>query len=178
MSLTYVFYYIPEDNEDYSQLNFFPIQKGIQEITLTDIRQHFSVPGEYHFRFQYNFQGQKVWLDLSNENGKLPISDGMIIMKVLRTKWTNQPDYSKKGKVASTQNSSLKQQPPAHSHSFIPQDLKTQEMFKMGQQQQQQQNNRASAASQHNQKAGVNWSSDTQHQQKQHPAQNYDLLFS
>ena len=51
MSLTYIFYYIPEDNEDYNQLNFFPIQKNIDEITLTDIKTCFPVPGEYHFRF-------------------------------------------------------------------------------------------------------------------------------
>lgn len=87
MSLTNIFYYVPEDNEDYSQLNFFPIQKNINEITLTDVKTYFPLPGEYHFRFQYRYQGQNVWLDLSNEKGKLPITDGMIIMKVLRKKW-------------------------------------------------------------------------------------------
>jgi len=25
MSLTYIFYYVPEDNEDFNQLNYFPI---------------------------------------------------------------------------------------------------------------------------------------------------------
>ena len=102
MSLTYIFYYVPEDNEDFNQLNYFPIQKAITDINLTDIRLNFPIPGEYHFRFQYKYQGQTVWLDLSNENGKLPISDGMIIMKVLRTKWTNNPLYEKKSKKAAS----------------------------------------------------------------------------
>lgn len=72
MSLTHIFYYLPEDNDDANQMNFFTVQKNLSEITLTDIRQCFPLPGEYHFRFQYKYQGQIVWLDLSNEKGKLP----------------------------------------------------------------------------------------------------------
>ena len=51
MALTNIFYYIPEDNEDFNQLNFFPIQKPLGEVSLNDIRTYFPVPGEYHFRF-------------------------------------------------------------------------------------------------------------------------------
>ena len=57
MALTNIFYYIPEDNEEPSQLNVFPIQKNTEEITLTDIKTFFPIPGDYHFRFQYKYQG-------------------------------------------------------------------------------------------------------------------------
>ena len=87
MALTNVFYYIPEDNEEPTQLNFFVIYKNITDINLSDIKKCFPVPGDYHFRFQFLYQGQTVWLDLNNESGKLPQVDGLIIMKVLRKKW-------------------------------------------------------------------------------------------
>lgn len=87
MALTYIFYYIPEDNDDPDQMNYFCIQKPANEIHLPDIRKYFPLTGEYHFRFQYKYQGTTVWLDISNEKGSLPQIEGMIIMKVLRLKW-------------------------------------------------------------------------------------------
>lgn len=51
MALTNIFYYLPEDNEELSVLNTYTIQKAVDEITLTDIKTYFPLPGEYHFRF-------------------------------------------------------------------------------------------------------------------------------
>ena len=51
MALTNIFYYIPEDNEDPNHLNTFTLYKSTNDITLTDIRNHFPLPGDYHFRF-------------------------------------------------------------------------------------------------------------------------------
>ena len=49
--LSQVLYYVPEDNEDMKQLNCFMIRKDIKSITLSDVREHFPLPGNYHFRF-------------------------------------------------------------------------------------------------------------------------------
>ena len=87
MALTNVFYHLPEDNDSLQEYNTFQIYKPIQDITLIDIRTFFPLPGEYHFRFQYKYASSLVWLDLNNENSKLPQIDGMIIMKVLRKTW-------------------------------------------------------------------------------------------
>ena len=71
-------------------MNYFKIHKHANEIRLNDIQKFFPLPGDYHFRFQYKYQGQLVWLDLSNDEGPLPLVDGLIFMKVSRKKWTRQ----------------------------------------------------------------------------------------
>ena len=69
---TPIFYYVPEDHETVEQLNFFRLNKPIGDIRLDDIKLHFPVPGDYHFRFQFKYAGALVWLDLSNEECALP----------------------------------------------------------------------------------------------------------
>ena len=90
MALTNVFYYVPEDNESADDMNYFKIQKAPGDVRLHDIQKYFPLPGDYHFRFQFKYQGQLVWLDLSNEEGSLPQVDGLIFMKVSRKKWNRQ----------------------------------------------------------------------------------------
>lgn len=87
--ITQILYYVPEDLDDLRQLNCFVIYKEIKHITIKDIRWNFPLPGEYHFRFQYVYQGQKCWLDLSNEKCQLPNVEGFIIVKALRKSWIN-----------------------------------------------------------------------------------------
>lgn len=89
MAVSHIFYYLPEDNEESTQFNTFTIYKAVNEISLDDIRTYFPLPGEYHFRFQFKFENSLVWLDISNDKGKLPQVDGIILMKVLRKSWFN-----------------------------------------------------------------------------------------
>ena len=49
MSLTNIFYFIPEDNEEPTQFNSFTIQKQLNDITLTDIKNVL-----FQFSFIYN----------------------------------------------------------------------------------------------------------------------------
>ena len=69
---TPIFYYVPEDHETVDQLNFFRLNKPMNDIRLNDIKLHFPVPGDYHFRFQFKYSGTLVWLDLSNDECALP----------------------------------------------------------------------------------------------------------
>lgn len=85
--LTQILYYLPEDMDDSKQLNCFIILKEAKNLTLKDVRESFPLPGDYHFRFQYVYQGQKCWLDLSNEKCSLPNVQGFIIIKALRKSW-------------------------------------------------------------------------------------------
>ena len=57
MALTNVFYYVPEDQETAEQMNYFKVHKATSEIRLHDIQRYFPLPGDYHFRFQYKYQG-------------------------------------------------------------------------------------------------------------------------
>ena len=81
--------------EDTQKLNCFIIHQHIDKISLADIRREFPVPGNYHFRFQFVYQRNVVWLDLNNETCKVPRVDGIISIKALRLKWketTVKPD--------------------------------------------------------------------------------------
>ena len=57
---------------------------------LSDIKENFPVPGEYYFRFKFEFNGKKVWIDFNNPNGALPQFDGKVIMKVTRLNFNEQ----------------------------------------------------------------------------------------
>ena len=69
-------------------MNCFIVRKDIKQVTLKDVRDNFPLPGDYHFRFQFQTAGVSCWLDLSNEKVALPSVEGSIIMKVLRKHWT------------------------------------------------------------------------------------------
>lgn len=91
--LTQVFYYIPEDLDDPKSLNCFIIHQGIESLKVADIRREFPVPGTYLFRFQFMYQRNIVWLDLTNETCKLPHVNGTITIKAHRLKWKETQDY-------------------------------------------------------------------------------------
>ena len=66
--ITPIYYYVPEDGEDGSDMNIFPIYKKMEDIRLTDVKEAFPLPGAYHFRFQHLYKHDMlVWLDLNNE---------------------------------------------------------------------------------------------------------------
>ena len=70
-------------------MNCFIIRKAPNQITLSDVRQNFPVPGDYHFRFQYSYKasGVTVWLDLCSENSVVPMVEQEIRVKVTRHSW-------------------------------------------------------------------------------------------
>ena len=86
--ITSIFYFVPEDGEDGSEMNAFPVYKKIEDVRLTDIKEGFPLPGDYHFRFQHLFNHKMlVWLDLNNEGWQLPQVENQIIVKALRLSW-------------------------------------------------------------------------------------------
>jgi len=82
-----VYYYLPQDEDDTKTFNAFGIQKNIEDIRLTDVKNEFPLPGEYYFRFKYKHADQIVWMDITNEDVKLPRFDGKLIVKVTRMSW-------------------------------------------------------------------------------------------
>lgn len=49
--LTSIFYYVPQDKDEGEEYNAFPIFKAKKDVRLSDINEHFPLPGNYHFRF-------------------------------------------------------------------------------------------------------------------------------
>lgn len=84
---TIIHYYIPEDREEQDKPNAFIIYKDQESIKLKDIHENFPVPGNYYFRFKYKHQNKNIWLDVNNENAKLPNFEDKIFMKVTRVNW-------------------------------------------------------------------------------------------
>ena len=80
---TFVYYFIPEDNENENKMNIF------KDVKIQDIKDNFPLPGEYYFRFKFEFMDKNVWIDFNNPSGALPKYDGKIIMKVSRLSWEN-----------------------------------------------------------------------------------------
>lgn len=89
---TFVYYFIPEDREDQEKLNVFIIYKNYQDVKLSDIKENFPIPGEYYFRFKFDFNKKNVWIDFSNLNSCLPQFQQKIIMKVTRLSWENKKE--------------------------------------------------------------------------------------
>lgn len=86
---TFIYYFIPEDKEDQEKLNVFMIYKPYKDVRLNDIKENFPLPGEYLFRFKFEFQNKKVWIDFNNTEGQLPQFQGKVIMKVTRVNWNS-----------------------------------------------------------------------------------------
>ena len=86
---TFIYYFIPEDNENENKMNIFIICKNYQDIRLQDIKDNFPLPGKYYFRFKFEFMEKSVWVDFNKPDGGLPKYDGKIIMKVTRLSWDN-----------------------------------------------------------------------------------------
>lgn len=107
MAITNILYYIPQDDDDLKVMNTFVIQKSTDEVRLADIETHFPVQGRYHFRFQFKYRGVLVWLDLSNRLGKLPQTDGAIIVKALRLGWGPKAQPEKPAHIIRTAKSEM-----------------------------------------------------------------------
>ena len=70
-------------------MNIFIIYKNYKDIRLKDIKENFPLPGNYYFRFKFEFMEKSVWIDFNNPVGALPKYDGKIIMKVTRLSFDN-----------------------------------------------------------------------------------------
>lgn len=88
---TIIRYFVPEDKDVEEKPNGFLVYKEIDKIRLSDIYENFPLPGDYVFRFKTDHQQKKVWIDFSNEEASLPLSDGKIILKVNRISWEAKP---------------------------------------------------------------------------------------
>lgn len=64
----WVFYTVPEDHDDYQQPNVFVIPSRSSGLCLKDIRTHFPLPGDYHFRFKVYMDGIDAWMDVIEES--------------------------------------------------------------------------------------------------------------
>ena len=89
---TFIYYFIPEDNENENKMNIFIIYKNYKDIRLQDIKDNFPLPGKYYFRFKFEFMEKSVWIDFNNPVGALPKYDGKIIMKVTRLSWDDKDE--------------------------------------------------------------------------------------
>ena len=87
MDHSLVYYYVPEDYDDQEVLNAFGVNKGVNEVTLKDIRDNFPMEGNYHFRFKCTVSKIPVWLDVPNERERVPHFNSKIIMKATRISW-------------------------------------------------------------------------------------------
>lgn len=88
MNTTIIRYFLPEDKDIEDKPNAFMLYKPINEVRLSDIRENFPLPGEYHYRFKFELKAKKaVWLDFNKEDAKMPVYDGKIIIKVNRISW-------------------------------------------------------------------------------------------
>lgn len=96
---TIIRYYVPEDKDVEEKPNGFLVYKEIDKIRLSDIYTNFPLPGEYIFRFKTDFQQKKVWIDFSNDDAPLPLSEGKIILKVNRISWESKEKQKNSSEV-------------------------------------------------------------------------------
>lgn len=89
---TIIHYFIPDDREDSEKLNAFVIYKDYKEVRIHDVIENFPIPGEYHFRFKFEFMKKTVYIDFNNPTANLPKYDSKILMKVTRVGWKNSKD--------------------------------------------------------------------------------------
>ena len=84
MQAVNVRYVIPEDGDDLSHPNVFQVG-STGDVILSTVRRAFPVPGTYHFRFLHALAGgEKVWLDVVDDNATVPKAEDGIIAKVSR----------------------------------------------------------------------------------------------
>lgn len=86
-----VYYHIPEDFDDPESPNAFGIAKATDEIRLRDVKENFPLEGTYHFRFKYVYNKVPVWMDLNNEQAKVPQFQNKIVAKATRISWETTP---------------------------------------------------------------------------------------
>mmetsp|Transcript_56565 Transcript_56565/g.148796 ORF Transcript_56565/g.148796 Transcript_56565/m.148796 type:complete len:152 (-) Transcript_56565:4-459(-) len=83
-----IFYHIPSDGDEADSPNAFPIVKPGGAVQLKDVRAKFPLPGTYTFRFKMKFgEGSSVWMDVTEEDERVPLFDGKVVAKVTRVEW-------------------------------------------------------------------------------------------
>ena len=106
MSVTMIYYTIPEDFDDFEQPNAFGIGKPIAEIKLSDIKRLFPIEGTYHFRFKYVSNKNTLWMDLKDDQSIAIAYQNNIVMKVTRSSWESSSVSAQK--VPSTSQNGVK----------------------------------------------------------------------
>ncbi|CEL98194.1 unnamed protein product [Vitrella brassicaformis CCMP3155] len=90
---TLIHYHLPGDKDDPDHPNAFPILKSPEEIKLKDVKQKFPLPGVYHFRFKYRQESSFVWIDVTNDDSRVPMFNQKVVAKVLRISWHSDKDH-------------------------------------------------------------------------------------
>ncbi len=110
--MTTIYYTVPSDGDDLAHPNVYKIPNiSPKELTLAtvaqvrsphetrDVRhvfidvffshrvQTFPLPGNWHFRFKFDYRNTYVWLDVTNALSKVPMFKGSIFIKAARMKY-------------------------------------------------------------------------------------------
>lgn len=75
-------------NKKFFNLNL-RINLPIEEIRVGHIKKNFPLSGDYYFRFKFQSNNTIIWMDLNNDDCKMPLYNGQIFMKVERFSWEN-----------------------------------------------------------------------------------------
>ena len=111
--MTLVYYHVPEDKDDPDCPNVFGVPYNKNQLRLSHIYEAFPLKGTYLFRFKYLAEGQIVWLDLPDMEGKLPTFKDKIYIKATRVSWTDSKLHSHyKEKSANVQVENIVSNPP------------------------------------------------------------------
>lgn len=65
----------------------FRINVSQDDLRVSHIKNNFPLEGEYHFRFKCKYSNLNVWMDLDDENSKLPLFNGRVFLKATRINW-------------------------------------------------------------------------------------------
>mmetsp|Transcript_74343 Transcript_74343/g.168399 ORF Transcript_74343/g.168399 Transcript_74343/m.168399 type:complete len:164 (+) Transcript_74343:119-610(+) len=120
-----VYYWLPGDNDEADHPNAFEVlPQGGGGVRLKDIRARFPLPGVYHFRFQMRWESGFVWMDVTNDESTVPVSEDKVFAKVLRMNWGNS--------AGSVQPSPAAAQPRAAAAAAPPAPLPPEDMLQFG----------------------------------------------
>lgn len=75
-------------NKKFAYINL-RINLPIEEIRVGHIKKNFPLAGSYYFRFKFQSNNTIIWMDLNNDDCKIPLYNGQIFMKVERFSWEN-----------------------------------------------------------------------------------------
>ena len=63
------------------------INMSQDDLRLSHIKANFPLEGEYYFRFKCKYNTFTVWLDLDNDESKLPLYNSRLFVKATRISW-------------------------------------------------------------------------------------------
>ena len=58
-----------------------------EDIRVSHIKDNFPMKGEYYFRFKYPSNNTIIWMDLTNDDCRIPYYNNQIFVKATRISW-------------------------------------------------------------------------------------------